>query len=113
MRFVAALCLLIFAGLTHAQGLSPNSGKLYAVIFDVTVNSAGVVDKLKVAKVIDPSSGTTNAVEVAVPAIYLSAARAFLRKRNYGVDSPHFNTWLFYDPNRPDRADIDPKSGRP
>jgi hypothetical protein len=113
MRLITALCFLAFTGLLQAQSLTPNLGKLYAVIFDVKVTSAGVVDKLTVAKVIDPSTGTTNAVEVAVPARYISAARAFLKKRNYGVDSPHFNTWLFYDPNRPDRADIDPKSGRP
>ena len=113
MRLVAALCLAIFTSLVQAQTPSPKPVKLYAVIFDVTVNAAGVVESLKVAKVIDPRSGTTNAVEIAVPDRYVSAARAFLRKRNYGTDSPHFNTWLFYDPNRPDRADIDPESGRP
>jgi hypothetical protein len=113
MRLVTALCLAIFTGLIQAQTLSPNPVKLYAVIFDVTVTSAGVVENLAIAKVIDPSSGTTNAVEVAVPDRYVSAARAFLRKRNYGTESAHFNTWLFYDPNRPDRADIDPESGRP
>jgi hypothetical protein len=66
-----------------------------------------------VAKVIDPSSGTTDEVRIDVPDSYLRAARALPIKRNYGVESPHFDTWLFFDPNRPDRADIDPKSGRP
>lgn len=113
MRLITTVCLFLIAGLAQAQLASPSPGKLYAVIFDVTVNSAGVVNTLKVAKVIDPSSGTTNALDIAVPDSYLHAARALLMKRNYGVDSPHFNTWLFYDPNRPDRADIDPKSGRP
>jgi hypothetical protein len=113
MRFIAALVLSVITGTLQAQSLSPNAGKLYAVIFDVTVDSAGVVETLKVAKVIDPSSGSTNSVDVAVPATYVNAARAFLAKRKYGSDPRHFNTWLFYDPSRPTRADIDPKSGRP
>lgn len=101
------------SGVLHAQSASPNPGKLYAVIFDVTVNSAGKVQTLEVAKVIDPSTHTMDAVNVAVPDSYLSAAKALLIKTNYGADSTHFNTWLFYDPTRPNRADIDPQSGRP
>jgi hypothetical protein len=71
------------------------------------------VEARKVAKVIDPSTHTTNAVNVAVPESYLSAAKALLIKKNYGPDPTHFNTWLLYDPARPNRADIDPKSDRP
>jgi hypothetical protein len=52
-------------------------------------------------------------VNVAVPDSYLSAAKALLIKTNYGPDPTHFNTWLIYDPARPNRADIDPQSGRP
>ena len=81
MRLIAALGLLIFTSLLQAQSLTPNPGKLYAVIFDVTVNSAGVVDKLTVAKVIDPSTGTTNAVEVAVPDRTNIPKEAQLRRR--------------------------------
>jgi hypothetical protein len=113
MRFTYAAFLLMVSGFAHAQSAPPNPGKLYAVIFDVTVNSAGKVQTLEVAKVIDPSTHTTNAVNVAVPDSYLSAAKALLIKTNYGPDPTHFNNWLFYDPARPNRADIDPKSGRP
>ena len=112
MRFVGTMVLLVITG-QQTQSLSPTAGKLYAVIFYITVNSVGVVETLKVAKVIDPSSGTTNAVDIAVLAIYLSAARALLAKQKYGADPRHFNTWLFFDLSRPTRADIDPKSGRP
>ena len=108
MRYAAFLLML--SNLVHAQSAPP---KLYAVIFDVTVNPAGKVETLKVAKVIDPSTHTTHAVNVAVPDSYLSAAKAVLIKKNYGADPTHFNTWLFYDPARPNRADIDPQSGRP
>jgi hypothetical protein len=110
MRFLYAAFLLMVLGVVHAQSAPP---KLYAVIFDVAVNPAGKVETLKVAKVIDPSTHTTNAVNVAVPDSYLSAAKALLIKTNYGPDPTHFNTWLFYDPARPNRADIDPESGRP
>ena len=113
MRLKYAAFLLMVSGLVYAQSAPPNPGKLYAVIFDVTVNSAGKVQTLKVAKVIDPSTHTTDSVNVAVPDSYLSAAKALLIKTNYSPDPTHFNTWLFYDPARPNRADIDPKSGRP
>ena len=110
MRLIYAAFLLMVSSFIHAQTASP---KLYAVIFDVTVNSAGKVKTLKVAKVIDPITHTTDAVNVTVPDSYLSAAKALLIKTNYGPDPIHFNTWLFYDPARPNRADIDPESGRP
>ena len=67
-------------------------------------------------------SGTWNATckdkvylcsQVPVPDSYLSAAKALLIKKNYGADPTHFNTWLLYDPARPNRADIAPESGRP
>jgi hypothetical protein len=110
MRLIYASFLLMLSGVVHAQSAPP---ELYAVIFDVTVHSAGKVESLEVAKVIDPSTHTTNAVNVAVPGSYLSAAKAFLIKKNYGPDPTHFNTWLLYDPVRPNRADIDLESGRP
>ena len=113
MRLICATFLLMVSGLIYAQSAPPNPGKLYAVIFDVTVNAAGNLETLKVAKVIDPSTHSTDAVNVAVPDSYLSAAKALLIKTNYGPDPWHFNTWLFYDPARPNRADIDPQSGRP
>jgi hypothetical protein len=113
MRPIYAALLLTVSGVIHAQSAPPSAGKLYEVIFDVTVNAAGKVETIKVAKVIDPSTHTTDAVNVAVPDSYLSAAKALLIKTNYGPDPTHFNTWLFFDPARPNRADIDPQSGRP
>ena len=110
MRLMYAAFLLMVSCFAHSQSALP---KLYAVIFDVTVNSTGKVETLKVAKVIDPGTHTTDAVNVPVPDSYLTAAKALLMKTNYGPDPTHFNTWLFYDPARPNRADIDPQSGRP
>ena len=113
MRIVGLCVCLLFSLLLHAQSLAPDSSKLYAIIFDVTVNSLGVVTDLRVAKVIDPSTHSTDPVSVAVPDSYLKAARTFLMKRKYDPNPNHFNTYLFYDPARPTVADIDPKSGQP
>ena|SRR5271167_159547 len=113
MRLIYAALLLTISSFAHAQSASPNPAKLFAVIFDVTVNSAGKIETLKVAKAVDPSTHSTDAVNVTVPDSYLSAAKALLIKTNYGPNPRHFNTWLFYDPARPNRADIDPESGRP
>ena len=110
MRLIYAAILLMVSCFAHSQSAPP---KLYAVIFDVTVNATGKVESLKVAKVIDPSTHRTDGVSVAVPDSFLIAAKALLIKKNYGPDPTHFNTWLFYDPARPNRADIDPESGRP
>jgi hypothetical protein len=57
MRLSYAAFLVVAAGIAHAQSTPPNPAKLYAVIFDVTVNAAGQVQTLKVANVIDPESG--------------------------------------------------------
>ena len=75
MRLLLALFLLIVSGAIHAQSPTSSAPKLYAVIFDVTLNSTGKVESLKVAKVIDPSTHTSDAVNVAVPDSYLSAAQ--------------------------------------
>lgn len=75
MRLIFAALLLVLSGFVHAQSAPPSPAKLYAVIFEVTVDSAGKVQTLKVAKVIDPATHTTDAVKVPVPDSYLSAAK--------------------------------------
>jgi hypothetical protein len=113
MRIAGFCVCLLFSLLLHAQSPALGTGKLYAVIFDVTVDSLGAVTDLRVAKVIDPSTRSTDAVKVDVPDSYLKAARTFLMKRKYDANPNHFNTYLFYDPSRPTVADIDPHSGQP
>lgn len=114
MRTIASIVLacLLIVGLQRESVAQPGSG-LYAVIFDVTVSSAGKVESLQVAKVIDPATHSTDAVAVPVPAEYIAAAKDYLSTRTYPTNPSHFNTWLFFDPSRPTKADIDPKSGRP
>ena len=112
MRYLIATIFFLLAGATWSQSAGP-APKLYAVVFQVTVNSAGKIDTLEVSKVVDPSSGTTNAVDVPVPKDYVTAARAFLSKQTYTSDPKHFFTYTFYDPSQPTRADLDPKADHP
>ena len=111
MRLLIATIFLLFAGGALAQISTPSPNKLYAVVFQATVNASGKIDTLKVSKVLDPSSGTTNPVDVPVPQSYVAAARAFLSKRTYPTAPKEFFTYTFYDPSQPSRADIDPKAG--
>lgn len=108
MRTLIAATLLTLAFTVEAQLLS---SKLYAVIFDVTTDASGKIDTLKISKVIDPTSGTTDPVDVVVPQEYVHAARAQFLKRAYKAGD-HFFTYSFYDPARPSKADIDPKTER-
>jgi hypothetical protein len=112
MRSLVAIMFVLFASTAWAQASGLAATKLYAVVFQATVNSAGKIDTLEVSKVIDPSSGTTDAVDVAVPQSYVVAARAFLSKRTYPSDPRQFFTYTFHDPSQPTRADIDPKADR-
>jgi hypothetical protein len=105
---LAAVLAALLASAALAQSSVP--AKLYAVIFQVTVNSSGKVDTLKVSKVIDPSSGSTEAVNVPIPESYVAAAHAVLSKRTYSTDPKQFFTYTFYDPSRPEKADIDPRA---
>jgi hypothetical protein len=78
--------------------------KLYAVIFDVTLDSAGKVKSLQVARVIDPGTHSTEPVQIPVPAEYVSAAKTYLLTRTYPQNPSRFNTWLFLilrDPQGP------------
>jgi hypothetical protein len=109
-QFFAIFFALLSAASAKATPQVPT--KLYAVLFEVTLNASGKVDTLKVSKVIDPNSGSTDAVDIPVPAEYLAAAKTSLLKRTYDPKEKQFFTYTFYDPSRPSQADIDPKAKR-
>ena len=109
---VTTIALLLLCVSAIAQDATLPDQKLYAVIFDVAVDASGKVDSLAVSKVIDPASGTTDPVGVEVPESFVAAARNKLLERTYPASRKQFYTYIFYDPLQPDRADIDPKSGR-
>lgn len=112
MRLLITTVFLLFAGSALAQLLPPTPSKLYAVVLHATVDTSGKIETLNVSKVLDPSSGTTNPVDVPIPKSYIAAARSFLSKRTYPTDPKEFFTYTFYDPSQPTRADIDPKASR-
>ena len=109
---VSVIVLLLCSSLAIAQNHALSDQKLYGVIFDVSVNPSGKVESLAVVKVIDPASGTTRPVEVEVPESFVRAALRHLLERTYPASRKQFYTYIYYDPLQPDRADIDPKSGR-
>ena len=111
MRVFVGIALFLFVVMSQAQSQSVDVAKIYAVVFDVTVDSSGKLNSLKVVKVIYPSSGTTDAVHVAVPDSFINAARALLLKSTSAPlpNHNHFFTYYFYDPSRPTRADLGPR----
>ena len=106
---LALAALLLSSTTAYSQ---PAAVRYYGVIFEVTTDSIGKVEALKFVKVIDASSGESTTVDLAVPDTYITAARETLRQRTYKANE-HFFTYTLYDPNRPARADLDPKAGRP
>jgi hypothetical protein len=114
MFVILSMALLI----GHLYGQTPQStpGKLYAVVFGFVVDEGGKLKSFRVSKVIDPESGSTDAVDLRVPDSYLSAARAQLMKKTLkptveGGKPKEMFTYFFFDPKQPTRADIDPKAG--
>lgn len=84
---------------------------MFAVIFAATSGADGKVAALTVSKVIDPSTGTTNAVAQPIPPEFVVAARRHLQGKTYPA-SDHFSTYLFFDPKQPTRADLEPPPHR-
>lgn len=109
-RTLSTIFSILLASAAFAQ--SPGATKLYAVIFEVTVDAAGKVNSLKISKVIDPNTGSTDAIDLPVPEEYVTAVRKHLLKRTYDTKDGQFYTYIFYDPAHPSRADIDPNATR-
>lgn len=116
IRLIAALLapvILISAGIKAHAG--EGRAHLYAVIFGIVVDRNDQVTKVRVPKVIDPATGTQDAVSVRPADVYVSAAEKFIRTKGYKAnlqdgEPVEFFTYFFYDPTQPDRIDIDPKA---
>ena len=79
---------------------------LYVVILAVRQNADGTVRDVKLNKVIEPRSGSTDPVKIEVPAKYLAAAEKLIRQRKYEVDATSkdgiilpFATYFYYAPS--------------
>lgn len=113
---LAGMLALLPAGIAWAGLRDSTPGlptKIYAVIFQATTNAAGKIQLLQVSKVIDPTTGTTAAVDIRVPTAYVDAARTMLAKKTYPDGGKTFYTYTFYDPMHPTVANIDPRTVKP
>lgn len=110
------LSVVLLIGASYGQNPQSHPEKLYVVVFGFVVDESGKLKSFRVSKVIDPQSGSTDAVDVKVPDTYQSAARAQLMKKTLkpmienGKLKEMF-TYYFFNPKQPTRADIDPKAG--
>jgi hypothetical protein len=80
--------------------------KFYSVIFGITIDADSKLQAFKVSKVIDPKSGTTDAVDVQVPAAFIAAAKKKVSAKHYKPKLENnkpveFFTYFHYSPNYP------------
>lgn len=89
---------------TYTTGTSP---KLFAVIFGITINSDKSIENIRINRVIDPSSGSPDAIDLPVPQIYIESAKMHIKAQNYEPQiengkAKEFFTYFFFDPERPE-----------
>ena len=111
-RIVILALVATLLVVTRISAAEPMPDKVFAVIFGIIVDEKGHIVSFRVDKVTDPRSGSTEAVPVAIPDSYVAAARALAIAKKYEPrlkdGKPiEFFTWFFFDPARPDRADLD------
>lgn len=118
-RFAAILLALALAavGPVLAQNPAPAPKVIYAVVFGVVFDSLGNVERLRLVKVVEPRRGNADAQGVEVPERYVEAVRKMLASPRYkpkaGAAKPdEVFTYFFFDPDQPDRADLDPRPRR-
>jgi hypothetical protein len=102
VKLVGFLFLALLSFATPATAQVPP----YAVIFEVNVRPDGHVENLVVGKVIDPRSGSTNPVDIAVPQEFVAAVRAKLNAKTPPPAKTHYFTYFMFDPRDPANADI-------
>jgi len=84
-----------------------NATEIYAVIFGITVGLDEKIKDVRMAKVIDPLTGSMEAIDITVPEIYVKSAKQLIEKKPYkakiqnGVPMEVF-TYFYYDPNNPE-----------
>ncbi len=91
----------VFAATAAAAAAPP-----YAVIFEVTRSADGNVGELKVSKVIDPTTGSTDAVDIAIPAVYIERARQKVKASAVSRAKLHYFTYFLFDPRDPENVEI-------
>src|SRR5262245_42461722 len=77
--------------------------KIYSVIFGVTATTNSTAPTVRIAKVTDPKTGTTDPVKVDVPEAYIKEAKKKIKAKKYepGLKDGkpvEFFTYFFYVP---------------
>lgn len=75
---------------------------MYSVIFEVQVDDLGELSDLKVAKVIDPMSGSASPVNVDVPQVYIDAVRKRILSNPKEPGARTYFTYSYFRPALPD-----------
>jgi hypothetical protein len=100
--FVVGVLLISWVGWAQAA-----DAPLYGVVFGITVHPGGEPTRVRVAKVIDARSQSTDAVSVELPSAYLEAARMKILEHRYPTKldeagTPReFYTYFYYAPSLP------------
>ncbi|HEX5220675.1 MAG TPA: hypothetical protein VFZ59_13975 [Verrucomicrobiae bacterium] len=86
--------------------------KIYSVIFGVTATTNSSAPAVRLAKVIDPKSGTTDAVKVDVPDAFIKAAKEKIEAKKYEPKlkdgkPAEFFTYFFYVPGHSNIVVVD------
>lgn len=111
---LATLWMAVLIASSYGQNPTSSPSRLYAVVFGFVIDETGELKSFRVEKVVDPNSGSTEAVDVKVPDSFVSAARAHVMAKGYkgtlenGTPKEMY-TYFFFDPKQPDRADIQPQ----
>lgn len=117
-RLLAVLALILLAlppFASAAEEAAPKPGqRFYAVVFGVTFAANGDVKTLRLLKVVDPRAGNADAPNVKIPDEFTAAVGKMLatpryRPRPENVKPDEVYTYFFFDPARPNRADLDPR----
>ena len=105
LAFFVALGLgLSIAAPSDAKGRN----RVYSVIFAVDVDEQGQITGFDVEKVIDPKSGSTAAVNVPVPDVFVEAARKKAAENTKAGEAKRYFTYYFFDPRFPDSTNVFP-----
>jgi hypothetical protein len=116
-RFVAGALIFGFFSSASAQTVRERLKKepdfrIYSVIFGVTATTNSTVPTVRLAKVTDPKSGTTDAVKVDVPDAYIKAAKKKIEAKHYEPElrdgkPVEFFTYFLYVPGHSNIVVVD------
>jgi hypothetical protein len=117
LRFVSTALVLVSVVSASAQTVRERlkkepDFKIYSVIFGVTATNNSAVPAVRLAKVTDPKSGTTDPVKIDVPDAYIKAAVKKIEAKHYEPKLKdgkpvEFFTYFFYVPGHSNVVVVD------